>query len=108
MEAGEFKRVFDHCHCKAINRWMTVLAAANNSAGPRLGLVVSRRAARTAVARNRVKRQIRESFRRVQAELGAFDIVVIGRPGITLLDNRTLAWSLERLWKKLIKTCAAC
>lgn len=108
MEPADFKRVFDHCHCKVADRWMTVLAVANNRAGPRLGLVVSRKAARTAVTRNRVKRQIRESFRQAQADLGSLDIVVIGRPGIGLQGNRTLARLLETLWNKLIKTCAAC
>jgi ribonuclease P protein component len=87
---------------------MTLLAVANDDAGPRLGVVVSRKAARTAVARNRVKRQIRESFRQSQTALGSLDIVVIGRAGIATQGNRALARSLETLWIQLIKTCAAC
>jgi ribonuclease P protein component len=87
---------------------VTVLAVANDRPGARLGLVISRKAARKAVARNRVKRQIRESFRQTRAGLGSLDIVVIGRPGIARQDNRSLARSLERIWKDLIKTCAGC
>jgi ribonuclease P protein component len=87
---------------------LTLLAVANEYTGPRLGIVISRKAARTAVARNRVKRQIRESFRQSQAALGSIDIVVIGRPGIAQQGNRELTRSLETLWKKLIKKCVAC
>ena len=87
---------------------MTLLAISNSRESPRLGLVISRKAARTAVARNRIKRLVRESFRYTQQPLGGLDIVVIGRSGIALQTNRALAESLEKLWKKLIKTCADC
>ncbi|UCC55869.1 MAG: ribonuclease P protein component [Gammaproteobacteria bacterium] len=107
-EPVEFTRVFDHCRCKASNRWMTMLAISNDRNNPRLGLVISRKAARTAVARNRIKRLVRESFRHEQQKLGNLDIVVIGRPGIARQTNRAIAESLDKLWKKLIKTCAAC
>ena len=87
---------------------MTLLAISNDRDNPRLGLVISRKAARTAVARNRIKRLVRESFRHAQQPLGGLDIVVIGRPGIALQANRGIAESLDKLWKKLIKTCADC
>ncbi|NNG12040.1 MAG: ribonuclease P protein component [Halobacteria archaeon] len=105
-EPAEFKRVFDDCRCKASDRWFTALAIPNDRESPRLGLVVSRKAARKAVARNRIKRQVRESFRHTQPRLGGLDIVVIGRPGIDQQDNKTLALALENIWKRLIKTCA--
>ena len=57
---------------------MTLLALANDRGNPRLGLVISRKAAGAAVARNRIKRLVRESFRHTQTQLGGFDIVVIG------------------------------
>jgi len=87
---------------------MTLLAISNEQGNPRLGLVISRKAARTAVARNRIKRQVRESFRHLQQQLGGLDIVAIGRPGIALQANRDFAESLESLWNKLIKSCAGC
>ncbi|MFV1972244.1 MAG: ribonuclease P protein component [Thiohalobacterales bacterium] len=107
-EPAEFKRVFDHCRCKASNRWMTLLAISNDRDHPRLGLVISRKAARTAVARNRIKRLVRENFRHTRQPLGGLDIVVIGRPGITLQANRDFAEALDKLWEKLIKSCADC
>ena len=107
-EPAEFKRVFDHCCCKASNRWLTLLAIPNNRDHPRLGLAISRRTARTAVARNRIKRLVRESFRHAQQSVGALDIVVIGRPGVALQASRDITESTDKLWKKLIKTCAGC
>ena len=85
---------------------MTALAIPNATHAPRLGLVISRKAARTAVARNRVKRLIRESFRHWQTRLGGIDIVVIGRSGIARQPNKVLTQGLERIWTRLIKTCA--
>ncbi|MEA2079792.1 MAG: ribonuclease P protein component [Pseudomonadota bacterium] len=105
-EPAEFKRVFDHCRCKASNRWMTVLAVPNDAVTSRLGLVISRKTARQAVARNRIKRQVRESFRHWRVPLGNLDIVVIGRSGIALQSNRVLAQALEKIWVRLIETCA--
>jgi len=105
-EPAEFKRVFDGCRCKAGDRWFTALAIPNDREYPRLGLVVSRKAARRAVARNRIKRQVRESFRNTQARLGGLDIVVIGRFGIDQQDNSALAQALENIWTRLIKKCA--
>ena len=42
----------------------------------RLGLVVGKKVAPRAVARNKIKRMIRERFRRLRSNLGAVDIVV--------------------------------
>jgi ribonuclease P protein component len=103
---AEYQRVFDHCHCKASNRWMTVLATPNERNTARIGLIISRRTARKAVERNRIKRQIRESFRHWQSRLDRLDIVVIGRYGLASQSNRVLALSLERIWRRLIATCA--
>jgi ribonuclease P protein component len=85
---------------------MTVLATLNSRKLPRLGLVISRKAAASAVARNRIKRQVRESFRHWQSQLGSLDIVFIARAGIANQPNRDLAQALEKIWKRLIDSCA--
>ena len=43
---------------------------------PRLGILISRKHARAAVERNRIKRCIREAFRLEQEGLGPVDILV--------------------------------
>jgi len=85
---------------------MTVLATPNSRNVPRLGLVISRKAAGSAVSRNRIKRLVRESFRHCRGQLGSLDIVVIGRAGIAKQSNRELAQALEKIWKRLMESCA--
>jgi ribonuclease P protein component len=88
------------------NRWLTVLATPNQLQHPRLGLAISRKVARTAVARNRIKRVIRESYRHWQQRLGALDIVVLGRSGIAGRSRKDLNAAVEKLWIELNKQCA--
>ena len=85
---------------------MTVLATPNQLQHPRLGLAISRKVARTAVARNRIKRVIRESFRHWQTRLDSLDIVVLGRAGVATQPNKALDAALEKLWTQLIEKCA--
>jgi ribonuclease P protein component len=103
---AEYQRVFKHCRHRLNNRWMTVLATPNPFHHPRLGLAISRKVARNAVVRNRVKRVIRESFRHWQDRLGSVDIVVLGRVGVAGPSGRRLDAALEKLWIQLIEACA--
>ncbi|MEZ5541161.1 MAG: ribonuclease P protein component [Pseudomonadota bacterium] len=105
-EPADYQRVFKQCQYKAANRWLTLLATANTLEHPRLGLAISRKVARHAVTRNRIKRVVRESFRHRQTELGALDIVVLGRDDVASQTTRTLATALDRLWTRLIQACA--
>jgi ribonuclease P protein component len=62
-----------------------------------LGITASRRVG-GAVERNRVKRVIREWFRRHRAKLPAnLDVVVIARAGAVVLDSREASGELSRL-----------
>ena len=103
---ADYQHVFRHCRIRLGNRWITMLAIPNHLECSRLGLAISRKVARTAVARNRIKRASRETFRRRQAELGALDVVILGRNGVADQSSRTLASALDRLWTQLIATCA--
>lgn len=57
-----------------------VLALDAGGARPRIGITVSSKVA-NAVARNRVKRWVREAFRAVQGDLPSVDLVVVARRG---------------------------
>ena len=83
-----------------------MLAVPNQLQHARLGLAISRKVARTAVARNRVKRVTRESFRHWQTRLDSLDIVVLGRVGVSDQTGKSLDNALEKLWIKLIEKCA--
>jgi ribonuclease P protein component len=53
----------------------------NGLQGARIGLVIPKKQARTAVLRNAVKRQAREAFRQCRAALPAVDLVLrLARP----------------------------
>ncbi len=100
-----FAGVFAH-PAKSSDRYFTVLARPNDLAYPRLGLAISRKVAKSAVARNRLKRVVRESFRRHQQRLGGLDCVVMGRAGLAQWRNAVLFDSLQRHWQRLARPCA--
>lgn len=90
-------RVGDDCF--AIN------AAPNTLGHARLGLSIGGKAVGNSVARNRVKRVVRDSFRRAAAGMGGLDLVVGARNGARTAHNAQLRESLETLWKKIQERC---
>ncbi len=82
-----------------------LVTAACRDGSARIGVVVSRRVSTKAVTRNRIKRQIRESFRTHQAMLQGLDIVAIAQPDAAAADNATLAGSLGAHWRRLAPKC---
>jgi ribonuclease P protein component len=67
----------------------------------RLGLVVSKRVSKRAVDRNRLKRLIRDSFRRWSSRLPCVDLVLIPRGSAVPLAGSELLRDLDTLWKRL-------
>ncbi len=79
----------------------------NELDAPRVGLAVAIRTAGNGVARNRVRRIVKDSFRLAQHELPAVDIVVGARARVKGAPARDLHASLGVLWKKVATQCAA-
>jgi ribonuclease P protein component len=75
LKAAEFEAVFAH-RCAVRSEHFQVLARPNDLGHARLGMVVSKRLFPRAVDRNRERRQIREAFRGLAAELPGLDLVV--------------------------------
>ncbi|OBS09572.1 ribonuclease P protein component [Acidihalobacter prosperus] len=73
----------------------------NDTGRARLGLAISRKCAKQAVVRQRIKRVIRESFRQRRLAFPAVDIVVMCRPDAARLDKRRLREALERQWQSI-------
>lgn len=88
-------------------RHFSAEVAASEHGRARLGLAVSRRASKSAVRRNRIKRIARDSFRRHCGLLPAVDILVIARSSAVLEDNPTLHAEFERLWQRIAALNAA-
>lgn len=97
----QFKAVFDSPSGKAPGKNVLLLARNNELDHPRLGLVIGKKSVKLSVERNRLKRQIRESFRLNQETLAGWDIVVIARKGLGDLENAELARQFGKLWKRL-------
>lgn len=96
-EAKQFQRVFAGSS-RFGNRYITVLAKENQLEHPRLGMAISKKCAKRAVDRNRIKRITRESFRLNSSTLPAVDIIVMCRPTILELDNSVVFLHIEKQW----------
>jgi ribonuclease P protein component len=94
-----FGRVFTKAQ-RSRDKMFTVLYRPNGKQPPRLGLAIGKRNCRRSSGRNRIKRIVRESFRRNKAILNGLDIVVLNQPAATGARNPALFESLERHWQR--------
>jgi ribonuclease P protein component len=72
----------------------------------RIGLAIAARTVGNAVARNRLRRLIRESFRMAQHRLPPVDIIVGARNDARTATAAQRRASLDALWDKVIIRCA--
>lgn len=68
-----------------------------DDASPRMGLAVSRKVDPNAVGRNRIKRQLRERFRRLRPYLKGGSYVLVARSAAAASANVQLAQAFEQL-----------
>jgi ribonuclease P protein component len=85
---SDFDRIFKHGRRVALPvlalHWQAVDVEA------RLGLAVSRKVDPHAVGRNRIKRALRDTFRKLRADLARGDYVVVARPGASRCTREEL------------------
>lgn len=105
QNAKDYQNVFRN-PVRSSDAFFTILACRNSSLSPRLGLVIAKKVLSKAVQRNRVKRHIRESFRRNQQSLQGLDFVVLAKKGLQDMPNDEIQRSLYKHWERLIKKCA--
>jgi len=98
--AAEFDRVFREGR-RSADRLFTVLYCPNQLTHARIGFALSRRRIRGAVARNRVRRQVRESFRLIRPRLAVVDIVVMARDGAGSASPAEIRASIDRHWGRI-------
>ena len=105
LKPSDYQRLFAHS-ARQLTPHLSALYRSNGLTHARLGLAVPKRQMQKAVARNRFKRLVRESFRRHQHELAGLDIVIVARTGAQHATNRDLSDNLHRLWRQLSTSCA--
>jgi len=88
------------------DRFFGLRVKPNGLGHPRVGLAVAVKTAGSGVARNRLRRLVRESFRLAQHELPAVDIVVAAKFPAREAPATTLRASLATLWQRVASTCA--
>ena len=94
----DFDRIHRHGY-RARGRFLTLLVAPNNTGRSRLGIAAGRRLG-SAVVRNRVKRQVRELFRRHKPD-ASVDLVVIPRSELLEAEFKTL----EADYRSTLRRC---
>jgi ribonuclease P protein component len=82
-------------------RFFNIRYGQNTAGTARLGLAISKRVSKRAVDRNRLKRLVRESFRRARLNLPAVDMLVVARDQALAQPGSVLLADLDMLWKKL-------
>ena len=102
-KSADFEAVFKNTTVRVSGKYLLLLAKTNELDHPRLGIVVAKKNVSSAVQRNRIKRNLRESFRHNKSRLAGFDLVVLCRRGIDNLDNGSIRLAIAELWTQL--TC---
>ena len=86
---------------------LQVLPASGEGAQARLGMTVSKRVDKRAVARNRIRRQVRECFRLQRHRLPPGDYVFQAKPDDAHVDNPGLRHALLKLLERAATTLKA-
>ncbi len=112
LKAADYNHVFDKS-VRSSDRYFTVLARPNKLMHARMGTAFSKKRVKLAVARNRLKRISRESFRLIQLAQQPSEQAIINTDFIILAgaqcvkaSNKQLFHSLEQHWQQLNKKCA--
>jgi len=97
LTADHYKNVFAKAQ-RFGNHSFTVLVRKNGLDHPRLGMAISKKNAKRAVDRNRIKRIFRESFRINQHKLPCVDIIAMSKPSALKLDKLEMRKQIDRQW----------
>ena len=106
LKAADYNRVFENA-VRSSDRYFTVLARPNDLQHARLGMAFTKKRVKLAVARNRLKRISRESFRLLQLgpDTLSVDFIVLAGAKCVNASNQQLFESLQQHWQQLNKKC---
>lgn len=104
VEDKQFRRVFNQKQ-KITTDAFRVYYCNNNLTHPRLGVIVAKKNISKAVARNHLKRLVREFFRLNKDKIGAIDLVIFVNKRALDLTKKELEQQLDRIIEYL-KNCS--
>lgn len=97
----DFDFVFDQPR-KVTQGALIALYKPNQRPYARLGIILSKQHVKRAVARNQLRRLMRESFRALQDPLKGLDIIVLMRSEWSPLGTKAWRSEIDKLWLRLI------
>lgn len=103
LSAKDFSPVFKHSEYRVSNRYLLFLVLTTDLPTSRLGIVVAKKNTRKAVQRNRIKRIIRENFRKISFDLVTIDLVILTRKNLDLLSNQEIHQQVDSLLTELLR-----
>lgn len=101
LRQAEFQAVFDNASLKIDDASFLLLIRGNDFGHPRIGLAIAKKKIHRSVDRNRLKRQVRNSFRLHQKRLPAVDIIFLARHNLSVISNPVFRAALEQAWGRL-------
>lgn len=102
LKRQQFTRTLDD-GIKVVHPLFVMLSQKNEeSSAARIGLIVSKKNGK-AVARNRIKRRLREAFRHSQSSLSGFDTVIIARPRLAQAHQTELEIAFKESVARMTK-----
>lgn len=107
LTSDDFQSVFADAPFRASHKYFLILARPNQHDAARLGLIIAKKHIRLATERNRMKRLIRETFRRQPPNLTGIDVIVLARKGMNDLGNQELIDQLDKQWLRIARKAQA-
>lgn len=101
LTPAAFRDVFDAPERKIHQSHLMAFVRTNTHDKPRVGMAITKRKVPTAVARNLIKRQIREQFRSKAFKIENKDIVFIIKKSIKDIDKNELKIQINNIFKKI-------
>ena len=100
LKSSDYTEVFDNNSVRVAHPNLLILSQPNGTETSRLGLVIGKKDVPTAVARNKIKRVVRETFRLTELPV-AVDLVFLARKDLGKLSSAELAALIRQSWGRL-------
>lgn len=107
LTAYDYSQVFQDVQLRVSSKNFLILARNNEMNYPRLGIIIAKKNVKLAVERNKLKRQLRETFRKERLLLPNFDLVVLAKKNANTQDKALTSKELAHLWQKLKRKAKA-